>query len=290
MPDQRPRPVLAGLVPWRRDTGGELLVGLAGHDGGYCLPTGRTDGLHPLAAALGAVGPETRLGPPGPRREVVGGTGGTGSPGGWYWPVEVLSGFETLEWRPPADIADEVEREVVGATTAPPVSVRQVVLVRHAHAGQRGQWDGPDAERPLDAHGRAQAAALAGLLPAYGVQRIHSSDARRCLETVGPLGIALGLPVRAEPLLSEDGSAGDPEGAARLLADLVSRPGQAVLCTQRKTLSRVLPALFSGLGVEPASVRAPRKGGLLVLHLAVDSRDAAAADTVSVEALDPPLA
>ena len=155
--------------------------------------------------------------------------------------------------------------------------------MRHARAGERDGWDGPDAERPLDTRGRAQADALAGLLAAYGVQRIHSSDARRCLETVGPLAAALGLPVLAEPLLSEDGSAGDPAGAERLVADLVTRPGQAVLCTQRKTLGRVLPALLTGLGVEPTSVRVPRKGGFLVLHLADDPAGAA-----TVEALEPP--
>ena len=56
-----------------------------------------------------------------------------------------------------------------------------------------------------------------------------------------------------------------------------------MLCTQRKTLGRVLPALLTGLGVEPDSVRAPRKGGFLVLHLAVDPPAAA-----TVEVLEPP--
>jgi 8-oxo-dGTP diphosphatase len=272
-------PARAGLVPWRRDTDGRLLVGLRGREGGSSLPSDRVDGRHPLAAALGAVDPETRLGPPGPRREVA---GGTGSPGGWYWPVEVLGGQAAFDWRPPDSLADEAEHEVVSAATER-LAVRQVVLVRHAHAGQRAQWDGPDAERPLDALGQAQARALAGLLAAYGVQRVHSSDSRRCLETIGPLGGALGLPVLADHLLSEDGSAADPAAAARVVADLVAQPGQAVVCTQRKTLSRVLPGLLPRLGLEPDAVRVPRKGGLLVLHLGDASTEA-----LSAEALGPP--
>ena len=57
---------------------------------------------------------------------------------------------------------------------------------------------------------------------------------------------------------------------ASVLADLVARPGQAVVCTQRKTLDRVLAGLLTGLGVAAGSVASPGKGGLLVLHLPVD--------------------
>lgn len=285
MPDQEARPARAGLVPWRRDVAGRLLVGLARGDGPARLPSGQVDGRHPLSAALATAHPAARLGPPGPRCEVG---GGAGVAGGWYWPVEVLAGHGTLDWRAPADVGGDEGPVASAATAGLPAAGRQVVLVRHARAGQRGAWDGPDAERPLDPRGRAQATALAALLPAYAVQRIHSADSRRCLETVGPLGAALGLPVQAEPLLSEDGSAEDPAGAERLVADLVARPGQAVLCTQRKTLSRVLPALLTWLGVEPDSVPVPRKGGLLVLHLTVEPAATVPVGAATVEALEPP--
>ena len=43
--------------------------------------------------------------------------------------------------------------------------------------------------------------------------------------------------------------------------------------------------VLSGLGIEAGSVEAPRKGGLLVLHLPVDARG-----TGAVEALAPPPA
>jgi phosphohistidine phosphatase SixA len=282
--DQQPGPVRAGLVPWRRDEDGRVAVGLVRAGRGCELPARLVAGDHPLAAALAAAPPGARFGPPGPHVEVGGQGGRGGAPGGWFWPVEVLGGHESLDWRR----SDEVEAgadQVLAAVVKPDGlgAVRQAVLVRHARAGQRSQWEGPDAERPLDERGRAQAAALAGLLTAYAVERIHSSDSRRCLETVGPLGAALGLPVLAEPLLSEDGSARDPAAAGQVLSDLVARPGQAVVCTQRKTLDRVMGELLTGLGIEAGSVDAPRKGGLLVLHLPVDARG-----TASVEALGPP--
>lgn len=37
----------------------------------------------------------------------------------------------------------------------------RVLLVRHARAGDRGEWVGDDAHRPLDAKGRKQAKRLA---------------------------------------------------------------------------------------------------------------------------------
>jgi phosphohistidine phosphatase SixA len=276
--DQQPGPVRAGLVPWRRDGDGRVVVGLLRTGRGSELPSRVVADDHPLAATLAAAPHGTRFGPPGPHVEVH---GQGGVPGGWFWPVEVLGGPDSLDWRLPGDV--EARAEQAAAVTGELAAVRQVVLVRHARAGQRSQWDGPDAERPLDERGRAQAAALAGLLTAYAVERIHSSDSRRCLETVGPLGAALGLPVLAEPLLSEDGSARDPAGAGQVLSDLVARPGQAVVCTQRKTLDRVLAEVLTGLGIETGPVEAPRKGGLLVLHLPVDARG-----TASVEALPPP--
>ena len=295
MSDPHPRPVRAGLVPWRRGPDGRLLVGLVREHEGFGLPDGQVDGRHPLATALRTLRPAARLGPPGPRFEC---RGLAGAPESWYWPVEVVGGHETFDWRAPDDVPRGTAWEAVAATTAhltqaSSTSVRQVVLVRHARAGQRSRWVGPDADRPLDEQGRTQAAALADLLPAFGVQRIHSADTRRCLETVGPLGAALGLPVIEEPLLSEDGSADDPDGALRLAADLVARPGQSVLCTQRKTLARVLPDLLRQLGLEPDGAQVPRKGGLLVLHLSVDehggtSTGARQTAARSVEALEPP--
>jgi len=91
--------------------------------------------------------------------------------------------------------------------------VPDLLLVRHAQAGPRGT--GPsDLERPLDARGIAQAAALPALLgplltpssddradgrtAGRGVD-IRTSPARRCIETVAPLAAALG----AEPIVDE---------------------------------------------------------------------------------------
>jgi 8-oxo-dGTP diphosphatase len=78
-----------------------------------------------------------------------------------------------------------------------------ILLIRHARAGEREQWTGDDRRRPLDGKGRRQAEALVDLLAAYEIDRIVSSPADRCIQTVEPLGIARGLVVEPREELFE---------------------------------------------------------------------------------------
>jgi 8-oxo-(d)GTP phosphatase len=86
--------------------------------------------------------------------------------------------------------------------------VTRLLLVRHARAGARGH--GPsDLERPLDERGVAQAAALPGLLGPLldagedGAVDLRTSPALRCVQTVTPLGAALGVDVVLDDALLE---------------------------------------------------------------------------------------
>jgi 8-oxo-dGTP diphosphatase len=87
------------------------------------------------------------------------------------------------------------------------------VLLRHASAGHRDDWDGPDHLRPLDKRGRRQAAELVELLRPYGLRRVLSSPYIRCVQTVEPLAAVLGLPVEEDGRLAE----GSGSGARELL-------------------------------------------------------------------------
>lgn len=78
-----------------------------------------------------------------------------------------------------------------------------LLLVRHASAGKREEWAGDDDERPLDDRGREQAAHLPEVLARFPVERIYSSPATRCLQTVAPLAAARGLAVEARTELSD---------------------------------------------------------------------------------------
>jgi phosphohistidine phosphatase SixA len=85
------------------------------------------------------------------------------------------------------------------------------VLLRHASAGDRDDWDGPDRFRPLDERGRRQAAELVEMLRPYGLRRVVSSPYTRCIETVEPLAAALGVQVESDDRLEEGAAAGADE-------------------------------------------------------------------------------
>ena len=105
------------------------------------------------------------------------------------------------------------------------------VLLRHASAGDRDDWDGDDEHRPLDEHGHRQAAALVELLRPLGVRRVVSSPYVRCVETVEPLALALGLPVEEDRRLGE--------GAGRAALELLREDG-VVCCTHGDVIEHVL--------------------------------------------------
>lgn len=117
------------------------------------------------------------------------------------------------------------------------------VLVRHASAGDREDWEGDDRLRPLDARGRRQASALVELLRPLEVRRVVSSPYVRCVETLEPLATALGLPVEQDDRLAE--------GASRASLELLGGDG-VVCCTHGDVVEAVL-----GRGL--------KKGGAVVL-------------------------
>jgi broad specificity phosphatase PhoE len=105
------------------------------------------------------------------------------------------------------------------------------VLLRHASAGDRDDWEGHDHLRPLDARGRRQAAELVELLSSLAVRRVLSSPAVRCVETVEPLAAALGLDVEHDRRLAE--------GSGRSARELLHEEG-VVCCTHGDVVEDVL--------------------------------------------------
>jgi 8-oxo-dGTP diphosphatase len=113
-----------------------------------------------------------------------------------------------------------------------------VYLVRHAHAGSKARWEGPDLARPLSAQGRKEALGLIERLDLYPLGPVLSSPAERCLQTVQPLAARLGRPVEPNDALGVDGS-----GAA--VVELLGDPAldEAVLCTHGEIIGEVFDEL-----------------------------------------------
>jgi 8-oxo-dGTP diphosphatase len=148
-------------------------------------------------------------------------------------------------------------------------------LVRHAKAGSRNGWIGPDKTRPLTRAGREQALAIMRALAELPVPRTLSSPYRRCVDTLQPLATKLGLSVEAVEALAE----GEPAAAAVEL--MTALPDDSVLCTHGDVLPAVIDVLASrGMAVDGELDW--RKGVTWVLERDGD-------EFVRAHALPPPL-
>jgi broad specificity phosphatase PhoE len=119
-------------------------------------------------------------------------------------------------------------------------AVAKLYVVRHAAAGDRSAWTQPDDLRPLSPRGAKQAAALRDQLVDAGLKRLVSSPSVRCVDTLRPLGEAMGIEVEVDDRLAE-GAGGD--GALDLLAELASAP--AAICSHGDVIPDLLDALVA---------------------------------------------
>jgi 8-oxo-(d)GTP phosphatase len=110
-------------------------------------------------------------------------------------------------------------------------------VVRHAHAGDRGAWTGFDDGRPLSKKGRRQAAGLADLLADAGIQRVLSSPATRCIQTLEPLAERLGVPVDCDPRLQEGAR---PRDSLALADELREAGGRIAVCSHGDVIPDLL--------------------------------------------------
>jgi 8-oxo-(d)GTP phosphatase len=266
----------AGGVLWR-DAGDGLEVVLV-HRPRYddwSLPKGKLErGEHVLAAAVREVFEETGMdGVPQVRLPTIEYL--TGDPGVAkrvdFWSMRVrgdhgrVPGDEISEvrWVPateaPTRLSYAHDRGVVAAMVALPRVTNEILLVRHAHAGARKAWHGPDGLRPLDSVGRHQAERLNRLLRLFAPGRVVSASPIRCRDTVAPLG----LPVKLEPAFDETSPLGTP-GALAALRALAADRVPTVVCSQGKVIAPLLEALRPANGTATDSYQTPKGDGWLL--------------------------
>ncbi|HEY6698463.1 MAG TPA: histidine phosphatase family protein [Acidimicrobiales bacterium] len=119
----------------------------------------------------------------------------------------------------------------------------KLYVIRHAHAGSRSAWEGPDDDRPLSRRGHKQATAIADQLSGVGLSRLVSSPSVRCVQTLEPLADRLGLRVDADDRLLE-GTDGDQ--ALVLAGELSKERMGAVICSHGDVIPDMLRILKAG--------------------------------------------
>ena len=124
---------------------------------------------------------------------------------------------------------------------------RLLLLVRHADAGDKDRWQGPDRLRPLSLAGQAEAAGLVIGLDDYPIGRILTSPTLRCQQTVQPLARDRRLRIESEVALGVDA---DPARVQALLQD--PRLQDAVVYPRRSDRPGAHPAGRRRVGGRPA--------------------------------------
>ncbi|SHN81536.1 8-oxo-dGTP diphosphatase [Geodermatophilus obscurus] len=268
MPAEESRPVrAAGGALWRPAAGGGVETALV-HRPRYddwSLPKGKPDeGEHLLQTAVREVAEETGLQvvvgrrsvrteyevPEGPKRVD-------------YWLMRVVGGefvpndeVDQLRWLPVDEACAVVthahDRAVLADLARTDVPREPaLLLVRHAKAGSKSDWNGPDELRPLDGRGRRQAGQLASVLPLFRPVELLSAERVRCRETLEPLAERLACAVHPLRELGEEEYAADPQAALAVVDRLLAprdRPGVTVVCSQ----GGAIPSVLASLGVRVA--------------------------------------
>ena len=158
---------------------------------------------------------------------------------------------------------------VKDAANAPETTA--LVILRHTKAMRRAMWGGKsrDMDRPLAVAGRQQAIALTEILNAYGIRRVYTSPANRCVSTVAPYAQDFNHQLRLEPLFSEVDFPLDTEAALARLAKITTKKAPTVLCTHRPVLPDVLMALAKQFNIKGGAKvfdKPLRPGEFFVLH------------------------
>lgn len=139
-------------------------------------------------------------------------------------------------------------------------------VVRHGDAGDKAAWRGVDGERPLSNEGWRHAGGLVVGLEDFPIDRILSSPALRCRQTVGPVAALNGLPVEDCDLL------GIGAEAAALAAFINGRESEGVvMCTHGEVLQDLLAILIGERALVTDCLVWP-KGSTWVLQRTVGGR------------------
>jgi len=267
----------AGAVVWRPGRGSvEVAVVHRPRYDDWSLPKGKLDphesireaawrevaeetGAH---VALGRFLTRTRY-RVGPDRKVVD-----------YFAARYVSGsfvpndeVDELRWLPVDEAATvlDYDREVLTAFTELPADLTTLLLVRHAKAGSRAQWEDADELRPLSANGRKQLDGVRAVARVCGADRVFSAPLVRCVQTVQPVADDLGTRVVEEELVSEKAYEGNAEEAVNRVLDIVADGGVPVICSQGGVIPDLVSRLANRSGRAPERHVPAKKGSVWAL-------------------------
>jgi 8-oxo-dGTP pyrophosphatase MutT (NUDIX family)/phosphohistidine phosphatase SixA len=279
----------SGAVLWRGDPHSPevALVHRDRYDD-WSFPKGKLEpDEHVMTAAAREVreeaGARIVLGPPLPARDYVAGADRKHVD---YWSARFLDGefvpndeVDEVRWsdlaKTRALLSHAGDRAVLDAFADQARPTVPIVLVRHAKAKSRSQWQDEDAIRPLTPRGGAQAQRFAEIMAgSYEPMTIVSSPWLRCMQSVSPYAALVGEPLAELDVLGEIEFEDDPElarDAVRHIIETTTAAGRGlVLCSHGNVMDTLVeealhgrPGVARGLDTSPLA-----KGEFVVVHRA----------------------
>lgn len=184
-----------------------------------------------------------------------------------YWAAKALASSKDFHSNNEADLMEwhdfesarkkltrDSDREILEIFIKSPFQATKLIMLRHAKALARTEWQSGDEDRPLDNLGQLQAKRMHAIYQVYGISQIHTSDAVRCYDTV----IGLTNTLKIEPVitskLSEYTFEKNKEKSldyALELAEISRSTGATILlCSHNPVLPRMLERITKKSDVE----------------------------------------
>jgi 8-oxo-dGTP diphosphatase len=154
---------------------------------------------------------------------------------------------DELVWFTPEDAlakaTHDSDRQIIDNFQAQEQRTDTLIILRHAKALERGDWDEPDSQRTLNEVGFDQAQLLIKHLEPFAIDEVYTSDYTRCVQTVTPLAHARGLSITAVPSLNEQTFEEDPSRAVAFANALKQDEKNIVICSHNP----VIPTMLRGI-------------------------------------------
>jgi 8-oxo-dGTP diphosphatase len=137
----------------------------------------------------------------------------------------------------------DTDRKILEQFLQIELDTKPLILLRHAKAVTRDEWQGEDDDRPLDSYGQNQAKRLLAMYQVFNLEQIHSSDAVRCYDTVVAIAKGLNIKLEVTGKLSESTFKKDKEKAFDYAKDLIKLNESVLLCSHNPILPKMLNKL-----------------------------------------------
>jgi len=173
-----------------------------------------------------------------------------------YWTATLLGDqkpftpnqeVDAIGWFTLTEAADKAtrdsDREILAKFADTPYDTSALIMLRHAKALAREEWQGEDEDRPLDILGQQQAKRMHAIYQVYGLQQIHTSDAVRCLDTISQVARIEELHPIITSAVSEYTWKKNKDKALDYAKELIKINEQILLCSHNPVLPRMMEKL-----------------------------------------------